>query len=174
MRWRTAPHPRRSSGILGSVSMPRPVPRQLAGVSGRWLLVGLVMAGIVGMHVLSAPDSGEGHGMVMTAQRTELGHTDGHGATSAAPMLMSDAAAGEAIGATSVAAAGGNGMSGSMAMCLLFLGAAAAALAVLMLRMRRKARPAGHSCPAASGWGPFLRGPPGADPPRIALCVLRV
>jgi hypothetical protein len=174
MRWPDARRSRRSSAILGAVSTPRRVPRQLAAVSARWLMVGLVIAGIVGMHVLSVQDPGEGHGMVMTPQSMESDWADGHGDLSAGPMVMSGAGApGQATVAPSVAA-GGNGMSGSMVMCLLFLGAGAAALALLVLHMRRADGPVRHPSRTGRGWGCLLRGPPGADPPRIALCVLRV
>lgn len=165
---------RRSSAILGAVSTPRRVPRQLAAVSVRRLMVGLVIAGIVGMHVLSVQDPGGGHGMVMTPQSMESGRVDGHGDLTEAPMAMSGAdATGQPTVAPSVPA-GGNGMSGSMAMCLLFLGAGAAALALLMLRLRRADGPVRHPSTTGRGWGYLLRGPPGTDPPRIALCVLRV
>lgn len=158
------------------MSMPRRISRLLTGVWGRWLLVGLVMAGIVGMHVLSEQDSGAGHGMVMTPQSMAPGQADGHVELVAGTMVMADADAhgGHATVAASVVAAAG-GMSGSMAMCLLFLGAGAAALGLLlMLRLRRADRTKGHASTTAGGCGLFLRGPPGGDPPRIALCVLRV
>ncbi len=147
--------------------------RRLAGPFGRWLLVGLVLAGIIGMHVLSEQDAGVGHGMVMTAQTMRSAHAGVYSEPDPVPMLMTDQAE-TRTGQVTASPATDGGMPGSMAMCLLFLAAGVAALALLLLRLCRTIRAAGQASVAGRGWGYFLRGPPRAASPRIALCILRV
>lgn len=154
--------------------MPHQFRRQMAAVMCRWLLAGLAMAGIVVMHVLSMPDSGVGHGMLMTAGSMRSQHAEVHSEMTAAPMLMPDTVASTAVVVPSVSlATPDNGMSGSMAMCLLYLGAATAGVALLLLRKSRPGPTAGQLSTSAQVWRYRLRGPPGAVLPRFSLCVLR-
>ncbi|WP_090475584.1 DUF6153 family protein [Nakamurella panacisegetis] len=145
----------------------RTSPRGRVWVAARWLLLGLVIAGIVGMHVLSEHDAGGGHGMMMNpgAVAAEPAH---HGAM---PAAMNTASGGPMM--SGVPDSGG-GMSSGMAACILFLviGAGLVALALLVLR-----RAAGRPAAAGPWWlgsGRSERGPPGSGAPRISLCVLRV
>jgi len=142
----------------------------------RWLLLGAVIAGIFGMHVLTAEDGTSRHGalpMISTA-----GHADmtGHDPqlASARPLAV-DAAVGMAgVAAVTAADPGSGGDHGAMAGCILFLAVGAAALILVLLRLR--------GGPGLAGIGRFAgtavsdmrrRGPPGRWP-RFALCVIRV
>jgi hypothetical protein len=146
-------------------------------VSPRALLRGLlliaVLAGIFGMHVLTADDGANGHGalpMTSTAGMTsvhEMVTTHDSEVAPAAEMTPMDAA-------TAFFADPGSGMDhGAMAACILFL-AAAAALILMLLRYRRLTRTSGPGRAARSALtGIRRRGPPGRYRPRVALCVIR-
>lgn len=158
------------------MSLPYRRLRAPAWLMGRWLLVGLVVAGVFGMHVLSAPDHGVGHGMVMTAQAMDSEQASVHGSapsTSTIQMdghfeVRSDQASAPAVPSTPPP------MPAAMAMCLLFLAAAGAVVAILTLAGGRSDRAAGQRSATGLGLGHSWRDPPGAAPPRIALCILRV
>lgn len=142
--------------------------------AARVTLLGAVLAGLFGMHVLTA-DGGTGpHGALPMISTT--GHADmtGHAPSPAAAMSM--VALGNLPGAAARAAVPGSGGDGHgpMAGCILFLVVGGAALILLLLRYR-----AGSG---TAGLGRFVgiavtdmrrRGPPGRWP-RLALCVIRV
>lgn len=158
------------------MSLPHRCLRALAWLMGRWLLVGLVVAGVFGMHVLSAPDDGVGHGMVMTAQAMDSEQASVHGGAPSSPTMQmdghfevrSDHASAPTVPSTPPP------MPAAMAMCLLFLAAAAAVVAILTLAVGRSDRAAGQRSATGLGLGRSWRDPAGAAPPRIALCILRV
>ncbi len=131
----------------------------------RWLL-GMVLAGVFAMHVLSQPSAAGGHGMLMglqSGQSTLIHSQDGSATGSMASTPP-----------TTVMATPDNSMSSMAACCILFLvvGAAAALLALLV---SVDARTAVMQRLLFSGLLDLSRrGPPGRRPPRISLCVLRV
>ncbi|MDQ6656936.1 MAG: hypothetical protein M3Z00_01660 [Actinomycetota bacterium] len=131
-------------------------------LAGRWLLIGLVLSGVVAMHVLSEPATSGGHGMMMDArlgQSAPMMHDQDGGAAasmgSAVPQVMAT--------------------DGSMAACcILFLVAgAAAAMAAMLISIRARAAVVLRQL-FAGVLDPSPRGPPGRRPPRISLCVQRV
>jgi hypothetical protein len=148
-------------------------------VAARWVLLAAVLAGIFGMHVLTAGDDAGGHGALPMVGM--LGH---HGMITDTPALTSDVAVTISVPAAAalpgaVAAvlrsADGSGGDGVMAGCILFLVVGAAALLLALLISRRATRAAG-----TAGLGGLTltdlmrRGPPIRYRPRVALCVIRI
>ena len=151
-------------------------PRFLA----RGLLLLLVLAGIFGMHVLTAEDGAGGHGalpMVGTAHHGSPrdaimtpGEMSGH-ETSAAVFVGSSVTGMNTVLQPDPGSTMGHG---DMAGCVLFLVVGAAALVLALLRLPRMIGSTG----LVGFAGPALtderrRGPPGRFRPRIALCVIR-
>ena len=142
--------------------------------AARWVLLAAVLAGLFGMHVLTAEDSGTGaHGALpMIATSAHDGMTVPDRATTQDVPATFDAADSGAV--LLPAAPGSGGDHGAMAGCILFLVVGGAALILALLRHR--------GAPWATGLGRLAgialtdlrrRGPPGAWP-RLALCVIRV
>jgi len=142
--------------------------------AARWVLLAAVLAGLFGMHVLTAEDSGSGgHGLLpMIATSAHDGLTDPARATTRDVPATIDAADSGAV--LLPAAPGSGGDHGAMAGCILFLVIGGAALILALLRHR--------GAPWATGLGRLAgialtdlrrRGPP-AVWPRLALCVIRV
>ena len=158
------------------MSLSRRYLRAPARLVRRWLLVGLVMVGLFAMHVLSAPDHGVGHGMVMTAQAMGSEQARVHGSAPSSSTIQLDGHFEVRPGQASASSVPSTPppMPGAMAMCLLFLAAAAAVVAILALAVGRSDRAAGQRSATGLGLGHSWRDPPGAAPPRIALCILRV
>ena len=138
------------------------------------MLLAAVLAGLFGMHVLTAEDSGTGdHGTLpMIATSAHDGMTGPDRATTQAVPATTDAAGSGAV--LLPAAPGSGGDHGPMAGCILFLVIGGAALILALLRHR--------GAPWTTGLGRLAgvaltdlrrRGPPGAWP-RLALCVIRV
>ena len=138
----------------------------------RWLLLMCVVAGIVGMHVLTGGDMashGEppstAHHLSMTSDEHVLPSRSEH------PDVTTGTAVGGSMSATTDRSAGSDGMG----TCILFLtvGGAALLLALLMVRRLRLgdriAIPVGVRAD-----GPMRRGPPGPNLPRLVLCVHRI
>lgn len=153
----------------------RPARRLLT--AARVTLLVAVLAGLFGMHVLTA-DGGNGrHGalpMIGTAGHDTM--TD-HDSSPTTTRPMSTDALGSVPGAAVLAVDPGSGGEGhgAMAGCILFLVVGGAALILLLLLRYR----AGSG---TAGLGRFVgiavtilrrRGPPGRWP-RLALCVIRV
>lgn len=140
----------------------------------RGLLIAVVLAGIFGMHVLTADDGANGHGALpMTSTAAMAG---GHEmVTTHEPDVAAAAEMTRVRVATSFFANSGSGMPhGSMAACVLFL-AAAAALILILFRYRRLTLTIGPGSAARSALtGIRRRGPPGRYRPRVALCVIRI
>ncbi len=141
--------------------MPAPSPRQLA----RWVLLGLVIAGVLAMHVLGDHDTGG------TAEPMAMAMHSTPGAAAPA-MAMTRRPAGEAPAVAPAAlTAGHGGPVSAMDCCVLFLTAGGALLVLLRT---------GTSAPAVTFsadwifWNCARRRPPAAGPLRIRLCVLRV
>jgi hypothetical protein len=131
------------------------------------VLLAAVLAGLFGMHVLTAEDSGHGT-LPMIATSAHDGTTGPDRATTQDVPAAMDAAV------VLPAAPGSGGDHGAMAGCILFLVIGGAALILALLRHR--------GAPWATGLGRLAgmaltdlrrRGPPGLWP-RLALCVIRV
>jgi hypothetical protein len=140
----------------------------------RGLLLGAVLAGIFGMHVLTADDGASGHGALPMISTAGHGMTGGAGTAVTHDPRVVPAPQMSPVAMASVSAAdSGSGMThGGMAACILFL--AAAALILVLLRYRRLTRSTGLGRAARSALtGIRRRGPPGRYRPRIALCVIR-
>lgn len=143
-------------------------------MAARVTLLGAVLAGLFGMHVLTA-DGGSGRHAALPMIGT-TGHADMTGPAPSPTAAMSMDALGsrpDAAGLTVNPGSGGDGH-GAMAGCILFLVVGGAAMILLLLRYR-----AGSG---TAGLGRFVgiavtdmrrRGPPGRWP-RLALCVIRV
>ena len=139
-------------------------------------LLAAVLAGLFGMHVLTADGDNGRHGalpMIGTASHDTM--TDHHASPTTSPPMSMDALA-SVPGAAVLAVhpgPGGDGH-GAMAGCILFLVVGGAALILLLLRYRARS--------GTAGLGRFVgiavtdmprRGPPGRWP-RLSLCVIRV
>lgn len=150
--------------------------------AARLILLAAVLAGLLGMHVLTAEDGASRHGalpMISTAGHDGLtGHDDPTSAGIMPAMAATgDLPAGGALVTHSTLAptepAPGDDH-GAMAGCILFLVIGGTALILLLLRRRNMSGTTGFGRLV----GPVLteirrRGPPGCRP-RIALCVIRV
>jgi len=149
---------------------------QLLSTAARLALLAAVLAGLFGMHVLTAEDGSSGHGalpMIVTS------HPDmtvpAHSPADPTPVVMDAVGTLPGIAAELSADPGAGGVDhGAMAGCILFLVVGGAALILLLLRLR--------GGQGATGLGRFAgiaisdmrrRGPPGRWP-RLALCVIRV
>jgi hypothetical protein len=142
------------------------------------MLLAAVLAGIFGMHVLTADDGANGHGtlpMIDTAGHAANMNGDREMAATRDPQVVTAAQLTPVAAATPFFADSGSGMDhGAMAACILFL-AAAAALILVLLRYRRLTRTTGPGRAARSALtGIRRRGPPGRYRPRVALCVIRI
>jgi hypothetical protein len=138
------------------------------------VLLAAVLAGLFGMHVLTAEDSGTGgHGaLLMIGTSAHDGMTGPALVTTLDVPATIDAADGGAVLLPAAPDPGGD--HGAMAGCILFLVIGGAALILALLRHR--------GAPWTTGLGRLAgialtdlrrRGPPGAWP-RLALCVIRV
>lgn len=171
-----------SRGAAGRVT-GRVVGRGRAGwrsgvTAARWLLLGGVLIGLFGMHVLTVEDAAGGHGMLPPALSGHAGHgtttsttTDQEGAAdSTAPVsrpIHSEVAAPDGP------RSGAGGHDG-LTSCVLFLVLGGAALLFALLAYRRRGTgPGGAGSVAAVAAWLWRRGPP-APWPRVALCVIRV
>ena len=139
----------------------------------RGLLLAAVLAGIFGMHVLTAHDGGNGHGALpMTGTAGMAG--DHEMATTRDPQSVAAAQMAPVTAASVFVGDSGSGMAhGAMAACILFL--AAAALILGLRRYRWLTRTTGPGSAARSAlMGIRRRGPPGRYRPRVTLCVIRI
>lgn len=171
-------------GMVSSAAPTRPV-----WPGGRWLLLLAVMAGLFGMHVLTAESADGGHGSLPIAAPHASHSMSGavSAAGSSAPALMSasdrtllsDAVASVAgtLAGVSVSPADSGGMPadhGGLGGCVLFLMVGSTLLLLLALSGRVRLGMTAWS-PPLMAWGRVRRrGPPGRDRPRVALCVIRV
>ncbi len=119
--------------------------------AARWLLIGLLLAGVLGMHVLSGHDSSGRHGLIVNA---------GAGAHQAQP---------QPAPADAMVPTVPNDLPGSIAACLLAL-AVVVGLALLLLRPVRRARQGPGRFSSGFAW----RGPPSSGSFRLSLCVSRI
>ncbi len=130
----------------------------------RWLLIGVVLSGVVAMHILSEPAAGGGHGVLMDVKAGQI--TSMHDQDSASMGAMA--------GAPAVMAMPDGSMGSMAACCILFLVVGAVA-ALLTMLFSVRARAAVVLRPLSSGLLNISpRGRPGRRPPRIFLCVQRV
>lgn len=150
---------------MSPVPSARAPRRVTARVMTRWLLLGAVVAGIFGMHVLTAEDAGHGHGALPVSTST-AGHAGMPADTTPALSVKS-------TDAETVAAPSGHGTNTTvMAGCMLLLAIGAAALIAALLRSVGHADSTGFSRVTAGIAGIQRRGPP--HRPRVALCVTRI
>jgi hypothetical protein len=144
--------------------------------AARLTLLGAVLAGLFGMHVLTA-DDGSRHGALPMISTTGHDTMTGHRSAPTTPPPMSMAALDGLPGIAAVLTidpgSGGDGH-GAMAGCILFLVVGGATLILLLLRY--------HAGSGMAGLGRLVgtvrtdmrrRGPPDRWP-RLALCVIRV
>ena len=150
---------------------------QLLSTAARLALLAAVLAGLFGMHVLTAEDGSSGHGALPMIGTS--GHPDmtvpAHRPADPTPAVKDAVGTLPGIAAELSADPGAGGVDhGAMAGCILFLVVGGAALILLLLRLR--------GGQWATGLGRFAgiavsdmrrRGPPGGWP-RLALCVIRV
>ncbi len=139
--------------------------RHRAWLVARWVVLGLVTAGVLGMHVLTAPGAGGHHLMAMPDMPAI--------STGEAPAAVSVDLA--AAGTASLTGPVTRGNMAALACCVLFL-ISSASLILWALRgvaqgglSFRAHRPAPNPLQVLFG-----REPPGRHSPRISLCVLRV
>ncbi len=130
--------------------------RPQATFVARWVLLVAVIAGVFGMHVLTAGD-GPGHGMLPMAAASDH---HGHEVMPSPP---------DQVSAAGAPASGHEDMTG----CILFLVVGGAALLLLALARSAVANGTGTGPAAHRPFDPRRRGPPGGRP-RIALSVIRV
>lgn len=168
---------------------------------GRWVLLLAVLAGLFGMHVLTAESADGGHGS-LPAVSAHAGHSMPNHTPDSMPdsMLGSVGAAASAgtaviaaphptlpdavswmagaLAGVSVAPADSGGMPadhGGLGGCVLFLIVGGTLLLLLALSGRARLELTAAWLPALMAWGRVRRrGPPGQDRPRVALCVIRV
>ena len=138
----------------------------------RWLLLAAVLAGLVGMHVLTDGDD-----------------TSVHGDLAPAPVAAAQSSSGDRVVPAGGRAGGGYAWSGAvvsaapndpmgadhaMAQCVLFLVTVGSALLLALLGSRCPTTTRGLFAAVTAIWGELRRrGPPGPERPRIALCVTR-
>jgi hypothetical protein len=149
--------------------------RRLSTVA-RLTLLAAVLAGLFGMHVLTAEDGSSGHGGLPTINTS--GHADMTelvpSPADAMPVVMDAVGSLPGIAAVLSADPGAGGDHGAMAGCILFLVVGGAALILLLLRLRKGQRTTGLGRFAGIALTDMRRrGPPGRWP-RLALCVIRV
>ena len=135
------------------------------------MLLAAVLAGVFGMHVLTAEDSRSGgHGALPMIAAAHDRMTGDDLAQQAAP--AADAAGGGVV--VLPAAPGTGGDHGAMGGCILFLVVGGAALILALLRHRGAPRATGTGRLAGMALTDLRRrGPPGRWP-RLALGVIRV
>jgi hypothetical protein len=145
--------------------------------AARWTLLAAVLAGLFGMHVLTAEDGSSGHGgLPMISTSGHAGMTVSVPSADPMPVVMD--AVGSLPGIAAVLSAdpdpGAGGDHGAMAGCILFLVVGGAALILLLVRLGEYQGTAGLGRSAGFAvTGMRRRGPPGRWP-RLALCVIRV
>ena len=150
---------------------------QLLSTAARLALLAAVLAGLFGMHVLTAEDGSSGHGALPMIGTS--GHPDmtvpAHRPADPTPAVKDAVGTLPGISAELSADPGAGGVDhGAMAGCILFLVVGGAALILQLLNHRHTSTTAG----SGRFPGPVLteirrRGPPGRWP-RLALCVIRV
>jgi len=164
--------------------------RNHGGTLVRWLLLGAVVAGLLGMHVLTAGGADGGHGSlppIGSAGHSEMSAnaatsmTDPWAATGPAVMFDTSAAplvvvAGQVSDVLRSAPIGmGGGSHDGMVICILVLAISGAALLVALMQARWIFRTVAVEPVAGAALIDVLqRGPPGRYRPRVALCVIRV
>jgi hypothetical protein len=146
--------------------------------AARWLLLAAVLAGLFGMHVLTAGHGTSRHSMLPMAGVAAHDVIGGHNLTSvgAMPVETTNAMPGSVgVDVQVMPVTPGPGVDhGAMAGCILFLVVGGAALLFALLRRRRGAGSPGIGRLAGTAVTDMRRrGPPGRWP-RLALCVIRV
>ena len=148
--------------------------------AARWMLLAAVLAGLFGMHVLTAEHGTSRHSMLPMANIAAHDVVGGHNATSvgAMPIETTGAMPGSTpvgVDVQAMPASPGPGVQhGAMAGCILFLVVGGAGLLLALLRRRHGAGSPGIGRLAGSAVSDMRRrGPPGRWP-RLALCVIRV
>lgn len=161
---------------------------RVRSLSVRWLLLLAVLAGLFGMHVLTAESTDGGHGSLPTVTHVDhamaepvsvgaMGHSLSAGADAAVPAGALVAMPGDA-GVTADAPMHTGGMPADhdgLGGCILFLVVGGTLMLLLALVARALVGAAPAWLPSLLAWrGAPRRGPPGRERPRVALCVIRV
>ena len=141
--------------------------------AARLILLAAVLAGLFGMHVLTAEDGTSGHGALPMISAAGPHDLTGHDPTPADTMPVMDATGvlrGPAVPCSLRANPAPGGDHGAMAGCILFLVIGGAALILLLLHHRNTSSTAGSGRLP----GPVLteirrRGPPAGGP--ASLCA---
>jgi hypothetical protein len=146
--------------------------------AARWMLLTAVLAGLFGMHVLTAEHGTSRHSMLPVASIAAHDAVGGHNAPSidAIPIETTGATpASTPVDVQAMPASPGSGVQHeAMAGCILFLVVGGAALLLALLRhLHGAGSPGGGRLAGAAVTDMRRRGPPGRWP-RLALCVIRV
>lgn len=140
--------------------------------AARWLLIGMVLSGLVAMHILSQHQAAGGHGMFIGHPQPASGvsgHQHQDEPTNGMPLTVS-----ADHGAALAAPAWPAGSVGSMAACVLFLIVGGGAVLSTRSATGRARTPVDDGRLSSGRLDLAPRGPPEGAPPRISLCVLRV
>lgn len=161
---------------------------RVRSLSVRWVLLLAVLAGLFGMHVLTAEATDGGHGslptvahvghaMAQSVPADAMGHSPSAGSDAAVLVGSPLAVPGDA-GVTADAPMNTGGMPtdhGGLGGCILFLAIGGTLMLLLTLVSRAQLGAATAWLPSLLAWGGApRRGPPGRERPRVALCVIRV
>jgi len=146
--------------------------------AARRMLLAAVLAGLFGMHVLTAEDGTCQHGalpMIGTSGHADMtGHDPSPADAMPVAMDANGSVAGIGVVVTPADPGSGGDDHGAMACCILFLAVGGAALILLLLRYRNGQGTTGLGRLAGTAVTDLRRrGPPGRWP-RLALCVIRV
>ena len=163
-----------NTGLMGRTG------QRLWWAPARGVLLVAVLAGLFGMHVLTAADAVDGHGAIPMIGAADHGGSAGHDSSVvAAGMGQSDSsddvAAPPETGPVVGSADPGSGIGhGAMAGCILFLVLGGAALLLALLRYRGPFAVAGSGRLTAARLVDLRRRGPPIGWPRVSLSVIRV
>ena len=150
-------------------------------VLARGLMLAAVLAGLFGMHVLTADDPANGHGAMPMINAAPHGGAAGHDPSMGVAAVMGQTApadhtaASQEPGAVASAVDPGSGTGhGAMAGCILFLVLGGAALFLALLRYRGPFAPAALGRLTAARLADLRRRGPPPGWPRVSLSVIRV
>jgi hypothetical protein len=148
--------------------------------AARWTLLAAVLAGLFGMHVLTAENGTNQHSMLPVANIAAHDVSGGHNAPSVDSMPIETidsmpASTPAGMDAQAIPATPGPGVQhGAMAGCILFLVVGGAALLLALLRHLHGAGSPGSGRLAGAAVSDMRRRGPPSRWPRLALCVIRV
>lgn len=152
-----------------------PAARPCAWPLVRWLIIGVVLAGVFAMHVLGEHDSGGGHGMLVESHDMPAAVSSPIDSHAGIVSIAAESGSQALLAVMPVAAlTPGTATQASMDTCILFLVIVGGLVLLMLLASGRPKDLVGPSRQGLPWWTLWRRGPPGSGPPRISLCVLRV